>query len=86
MQRHDHNGTCPPALTAPEFSGPQVTVSTTIAPLALTYRQAGDALGVCERTVWQLVKDGHLRAAMIGRSVRIPVAELQAYLARQVGR
>ncbi len=48
--------------------------------LALSYRQAADALGVSERTVWQLVRDGRLRAARIGRSVRIAVAELQRYL------
>ena len=51
--------------------------------LALSYRQAADALGVSERTVWQLVRDGQLRAVRIGRSVRIALAELQRYLAAQ---
>ncbi len=40
--------------------------------LTVTYREAGDSLGVCERVVWQLVKDGRLKAVRIGRSVRIP--------------
>ncbi|MGZ0174025.1 MAG: helix-turn-helix domain-containing protein [Planctomycetales bacterium] len=48
--------------------------------LAVTYREAGDALGVCERVVWQLVKDGRLKAVRIGRSVRIPVAELNRFV------
>ncbi|MDA0922041.1 MAG: helix-turn-helix domain-containing protein [Planctomycetota bacterium] len=48
--------------------------------LAVTYREAGDALGVCERVVWQLVKDGRLKAVRIGRSVRIPVAELERFV------
>lgn len=49
--------------------------------LAVTYREAGDSLGVCERVVWQLVKDGRLRAVRIGRSVRIPVSELERFVA-----
>ena len=39
------------------------------------------SLGVCERAVWQLVKDGKLRAVRIGRSVRIPVQELNQFVA-----
>lgn len=50
--------------------------------LALTYREAAQQLGVCERVVWQAVKDGHLQAARIGRSVRIPASALADYLAR----
>ncbi len=41
--------------------------------MAVSYREGGQALGVCERVVWQLVKDGKLKAIRIGRSVRIPV-------------
>lgn len=48
--------------------------------LAVTYREAGDSLGVCERVVWQLVKDGRLKAVRIGRSVRIPVNELERFV------
>lgn len=48
--------------------------------LAVTYREAGGSLGVCERVVWQLVKDGRLKAVRIGRSVRIPVTELNRFV------
>jgi len=48
--------------------------------LAVTYHEAGDLLGVCERVVWQLVKDGRLKAVRIGRSVRIPVSELERFI------
>lgn len=48
--------------------------------LAVTYREAGHTLGVCERVVWQLAKDGDLKSIRIGRSVRIPVAELQRFV------
>jgi len=49
--------------------------------LALTYRETGESLGICERMVWQLVKDRRLTAIRIGRSVRIPVHELERFIA-----
>lgn len=49
--------------------------------LAVTYREAGESIGVCERVVWQLVKDGTLKAVRIGRSVRIPVSDLERFIA-----
>ncbi len=49
--------------------------------LAVTYLEAGQMLGVCERIVWQLVKDGELKAVRFGRAVRIPVAELERFIA-----
>ena len=50
-------------------------------PLMVTYGEAGEMLGVCSRVVWQLVKDGRLNAVKIGRSVRIPVPELERFVA-----
>lgn len=49
--------------------------------LLLSYREAADSLGICERSVWQLVKDGELRSVRFGRSVRIPVKELNQLIA-----
>ena len=49
-------------------------------PLAINYRDAARRLSVCERTVWGLVRDGHLQVVRIGRSVRIPVAELERFV------
>ena len=49
--------------------------------LALTYREAASAIGVCERTIWQLVRDGKLKAKRVtGKSVRIPVAEIARFI------
>lgn len=48
----------------------------------LTYKQAGELLGVTERTVWTLVSDGELPAVRFGRSVRIDPADLRAYIDR----
>ncbi|MBI1309684.1 helix-turn-helix domain-containing protein [bacterium] len=53
--------------------------------LAVSYREAAAALGVCERSVWGLVRDGKLSAIRIGRSVRVPVAELERFVATQQG-
>lgn len=51
--------------------------------LLLTYGEAGELLGLSGRTVWTLVATGQLRACRIGRSVRIPLVELEQYIARQ---
>lgn len=56
---------------------------TTTTPLAHTYRTAAKELQLSERSVWQLVRDGHLRAVRIGTSVRIPHAELIRFLESQ---
>ena len=50
-------------------------------PMALTYDEAGRAMGVSPRTVWGLVASGKLRAVRIGRCVRIARAELERFLA-----
>lgn len=51
------------------------------APLAVTYREAGRRLSVCERTIATLVRNGRLRAVKAGRAVRIPVVELERFVA-----
>ena len=48
--------------------------------LALTYRETAASLGVCERTVWALVRNKELSAIRIGRCVRIPVKALHDYV------
>ena len=60
-----------------------VTTTADQGPMAVTYREAGKKLSVCERTVWGLVRDGRLRAVKIGRAVRIPVSELERFIADQ---
>ncbi|MFT5323143.1 MAG: excisionase family DNA binding protein [Planctomycetaceae bacterium] len=51
--------------------------------LAIRYREAAKALDVCERTIWGLVRDGKLRNIRVGRAVRIPVAELERFIAEE---
>lgn len=48
--------------------------------LAYSMREAADSLGICERSIWQAIKDGKLKATRIGRSVRIHRDELDRFL------
>lgn len=50
--------------------------------LLLTTVQAAKVLGIGRTTVYQLIKDGDLRAVHIARSCRISWAELERYVAR----
>lgn len=56
-------------------------------PLLLTPEEAARALRVGRTTVYALMKVGELRAVYIGRSCRLPAAELERYVSRlQMGR
>ncbi len=52
-------------------------------PLLVNARQAGRMLSVCERTIFNLVARGELKAIHIGKSVRFAVEDLKAWIARQ---
>ena len=56
--------------------------------LALRPREAAKALGISPRLLWQLTKDGHVPCVRVGsgkrRTVLYPLADLQAWLTRQV--
>jgi excisionase family DNA binding protein len=47
----------------------------------LTMAQAGEALGVTGRTVYQWIREGRLRASKIGRLVRIKRSSIDRMLA-----
>lgn len=49
-----------------------------------TPKALADYLSISERTVWQLIADGHLASVKIGRTRRISVEEVEAYLARNL--
>ena len=42
--------------------------NTQITPRLLTYRQAAKYLGVCEKSVYNLVQAGHMQAVRIGEA------------------
>jgi excisionase family DNA binding protein len=56
------------------------------APLALRPKDAARALGIGQRKLWELTKDGKIPCIRIGVCVLYPVPLLQAWLAEQVDR
>ena len=50
--------------------------------LLLSPTEAGASLGVSRATIYRLLGAGSLRAVRIGRSRRIPAAEIEAFVAR----
>jgi excisionase family DNA binding protein len=73
------------------FAAPSVTERTPVDPetptdqaavvkLLLDYSEVGQALGLSETKVRNLVRRGQINAVSIGRSRRIPVAELERYV------
>lgn len=54
-------------------------------PLALSYADAGRLIDVSESTIKRLVAAGELCAIDVGRSRRVPVSEVERYVARQLG-
>lgn len=53
--------------------------------LTLRKREAAKALGVSERTLHTLLKSGQIGSFKLDRIVLIPVAELEAFIARKGG-
>lgn len=58
-----------------------VVTTTDPVPRLLTIGEAAEALSVCTETVRRAVWRGELVATRIGRSVRVSVTDLRAYLA-----
>ena len=46
----------------------------------LTYREAGEILGVTERTIFRLVRDGEIPNVKFGGSVRIDPDDLRGFI------
>lgn len=53
--------------------------------LLLRPREAADALGIGRTKLYQLINVGELRAVHIGRALRLPVSDVEAYAARLAG-
>jgi len=52
--------------------------------MLLKPRQAADALGICEKTLWSITAPrGDLVCVRIGRAVRYDPRDLQAWIDRQ---
>jgi excisionase family DNA binding protein len=46
----------------------------------LSIKEVATELKVHASTIWQLIKDGHIEAARVGRQWRIKRSELERYL------
>ena len=49
----------------------------------VNYRKAEELSGLSRTTLWRLLRSGDIRAARIGRAVRINRRSLEEYLAQQ---
>jgi len=58
---------------------------TTIAPRLLTYKQASQYMGVCEKSIYNLVKSGQIQPVHVGYSVRFDLSDLDAFIATAKG-
>lgn len=69
--------------TTPE---PTPEDSEDISPLLLTVERAAQKLGICRDFMYRLLSGPHpaMRSVKIGRSRRVPVGELEAYIARRL--
>lgn len=54
-------------------------------PLLLDLKEAGKAMSLSDRTVWQMIQDGELRSIRYGTKHLVPVTEIMAYIARKMG-
>lgn len=52
--------------------------------LLLRPEEGADALGVSRARIYELIAEGRIRSIKIGRSRRIPVAELNAWIGREL--
>ena len=48
-------------------------------------REASAYLGICERKLWELEKDGRIPSVRIDRAVRFDVGDLDAFIRRCKG-
>ncbi len=53
--------------------------------LAYRMKEAAEQVGCCERLIWGFIKSGELKAARLGRSVRIMHDELVRFLESRQG-
>jgi excisionase family DNA binding protein len=66
------------AQTAREVAEPEAAQE--VQPLYFTYKQAGTFTGLSRVTLWRLIDAGSVKAARVGRAVRIDRRSLEDYM------
>jgi len=56
-----------------------------VRPLLVSVEEAAGLLGIGRTTLYELIRRGDVRPIRIGRCVRIPQLELEAFVERLVG-
>jgi excisionase family DNA binding protein len=54
-----------------------------VQPAWLRYPEAERYSGLGRSTLWRLVKDGHIRAAKVGKAVRLSRRSIDSYMEEQ---
>ncbi|MGH2451628.1 MAG: helix-turn-helix domain-containing protein [Candidatus Limnocylindria bacterium] len=57
--------------------------SATVPRLTLRIEEAADSLGISRTALYPYLRSGAIRVVRFGRSVRIPLAELERYVAER---
>ena len=52
-------------------------------PIWASYGEVEKRYGISRTTAWRLLRRGHIRAARVGRSVRLDCRSIEQYLERQ---
>lgn len=67
-----------------EQQGTENAASTTVPPRWASYAEVERLYGMSRWTAWRLLKEGEIRAARLGRSVRLDCASIERYLEQRV--
>jgi excisionase family DNA binding protein len=62
---------------------PKTGATSVITPAWLTYKQAQAYSNLSRTTLWELINSGVIRAAYVGRAVRISRDSLEEFMERQ---
>jgi excisionase family DNA binding protein len=54
-------------------------------PTTASVTQVAEAIGYSTNTVYALIKTRRLRAVRVGKRLRVPVSEVNAFLEREMG-
>ncbi len=68
-------------MIAPVIHAAPETLTATVPRLLLSPREAAEALGLSERSLFSLTKSGEVPSLKLGRLVRYSVVELERWIA-----